>query len=505
MNFIKRALASLIRRPGKNAILLLVVFLLGNVMAGAVSAKQAIRSTQQALYKSIPAISTIFIDTETAPDFYKESTENDGDEGGWKYDVSPEVLQKAGALPYVEFYDYGLSAQVYSSTLQLCEHPTIEGLIGTAVLGSFAPITLRGGQDPAVFDIRDGSIRLVEGRTFTQEEMNSQSYVTLISKDLAEKNNLTVGSKVTLENLVFHPPTESNATNEKYFSYENVFAKQTMDFTVIGLYEVVEQPLPRDQYDAVMVEAAYYQRLNRFYVSNPVASAQATLFIDQTKQIDPRAVSMYSPVDSILFVMKNATYLKEFRETVEPMLADVPLTVNDTGEMLELVIAPMRTFDWIASLVLYISMGATILILSLLVLLFLRDRRHEIGIYRSLGERKGKVVGQILLEVAAVALVGITLSLFSGNQLSESLSQKLLTDQVAAYEEKQIERNVVDGLVHRGYIIDVTSEDLLETYQVSLDGSVILLFYAVGMGTAALSTLLPVLYILMLKPRKTLL
>lgn len=505
MNWIKRALISLSRRSGKNTILLLMVFLLGNVMAGAVSVRQAIQSTQTSFYQSIPAIATIFLESGTYSEFnFEELGEK------WKYDVPQQVLEQAAALPYVDFYHYSLSTRVYSSTLKLCQHPTLKDLAGTVPSGNFAVVTLRGGQDPNLFDIREGSIRLVEGRIFTQEEINSQSYVTLISKDLAENNNLTVGSKVTLENLVFYLYTGGNGTENEYFSYENVFAKQTMEFTIIGLFEMVEkQPVSRSEYETIMEEMEYYQKMNQFYVTNPVVSAQATFFIDETNRIYPEAVSMFSLVDRIFFVMRDATYLDEFREEVEPMIADRPLVINDTAGLLEEVIAPMRTFDWIASLVLYAAMGATVLTLGLLVLLFLRDRKYEIGIYRSLGEKRRKVIGQILLEVAAVAFVGITLSLFSGNLLSGALSERMLTDQVTEYESQKIEEEFFDGLRNRGYNIDVTLDSLVESYaqayDASLDKTTVLLFYAVGMGTVALSSFLPVLYILLLKPKKTLL
>ena len=40
---------------------------------------------------------------------------------------------------------------------------------------------------------------------------------------------------------------------------------------------------------------------------------------------------------------------------------------------------------------LYFMIGAMVLILSLLIILFMRERKHEIGIYFSMGERKRRV------------------------------------------------------------------------------------------------------------------
>lgn len=46
MNFLKRALLSIQRRKGKSIILFLVIFILGNLMAGAIAIQQATRGVE---------------------------------------------------------------------------------------------------------------------------------------------------------------------------------------------------------------------------------------------------------------------------------------------------------------------------------------------------------------------------------------------------------------------------------------------------------------------------
>ncbi|WZU02242.1 FtsX-like permease family protein [Erysipelothrix sp. D19-032] len=79
-----------------------------------------------------------------------------------------------------------------------------------------------------------------------------------------------------------------------------------------------------------------------------------------------------------------------------------------------------------AQITLIVVVSATILILSLVIVLFLRDRKHELGVYLSLGDRRGRVVGQIVMEVMMVAFVGLTLSLVTGNYLAKGLSSNLM-------------------------------------------------------------------------------
>ncbi len=82
------------------------------------------------------------------------------------------------------------------------------------------------------------------------------------------------------------------------------------------------------------------------------------------------------------------------------------------------IAGPIESMSKLSKYVLFVAVIATVLITGLVVLLFLRDRKHELGIYLSLGERRGRVVGQILIEVMVVAFIGIMISLFSGNLLA---------------------------------------------------------------------------------------
>jgi putative ABC transport system permease protein len=141
--------------------------------------------------------------------------------------------------------------------------------------------------------------------------------------------------------------------------------------------------------------------------------------------------------------------------------------------------------------------------------LFLRDRRHEIGIYSALGERKIRVISQIVFEVIVVAFTSITLSLFAGGLIASSISKKTLNNQMIGDasgddNSKPYIEYGSSSLDWMGYGINVTSEDLMSAYKVSLTGSTIIIFYIIGLGTVLVSTIIPIIYITKLKPKKIL-
>lgn len=62
MNFFKRGLVSVLRKRGKTVILLILVFILGNVMAGVISIKEAVKNTQQIMREKIGVVLSIELD-----------------------------------------------------------------------------------------------------------------------------------------------------------------------------------------------------------------------------------------------------------------------------------------------------------------------------------------------------------------------------------------------------------------------------------------------------------
>jgi len=59
MNIFKRSLISIKRNPGKSFLLLAMVFILGNIIAGAFSIRQSILNTEHRLWERTPPLATI--------------------------------------------------------------------------------------------------------------------------------------------------------------------------------------------------------------------------------------------------------------------------------------------------------------------------------------------------------------------------------------------------------------------------------------------------------------
>ncbi|MCL2384131.1 MAG: ABC transporter permease [Oscillospiraceae bacterium] len=372
----------------------------------------------------------------------------------------------------------------------------------------------RGGNNPYITDIQENIIRLVDGRTFTRDEIENDTSSVLISRELAGLNGLSVGSTIAFEMRVFENtemmPLGGMYTTEVAVSRMWVEPSEpaeilNFEFDVIGIFEPTRGSTGPMDWE-------YSERQNRLYTTNVAIS----YILDSRKEVEMRINPNTSEEQhfiqelTTLFVLDDPLDLENFREAANNIIPSHYI-LRDTGEAFDAVAAPMRNMEFIASIILYVAIGATLIILSLLVTLFLRDRKHEIGIYISLGEKRKKVVGQILLEVMLVSFVAITLSLFSGNLIANEMSHTMLANQIRMEEENRsnddwgrpMSRWNMPGNVH-GHGEEISMDDIRDAYEVTLDLGTILIFYGIGLGTIILSSVIPIVYIMRLNPKKIL-
>jgi len=205
------------------------------------------------------------------------------------------------------------------------------------------------------------------------------------------------------------------------------------------------------------------------------------------------------------YVLNNPEDLDSFTAAAQELLPQY-YTVVSAQSQYESVAAPLLSIQRIMEIALIVVVLAALAIITLVIILFLRDRRHEFGIYISLGERKPRVLGQVLVEVLLVAVVALSLSLVSGNLIARGVGQTLLDSQIE--EEQNSYSSTASFYVGSGQegmlMSNLSLEDVTANYQVGFSASYILLFYAVGLGTVLVACVAPMLYVLRLKPKKIL-
>ena len=521
MNFFKRATTSILRRPGKTIILLLLVFILGSVIAGAISVEGAISNTDANLRSRMQPIVSIGFDHEAWNLTIDWEALEEGDMDPWLQQprLTPTHVREIGALPYVAFYDYMITAGLRSFELE-----RYEGGESWRQEGMPEWFSLRGTSNTEIVKIEEGIIDLVNGRQFEAHELTpgGERAPAIISEAFANQNNLSIGSVFELYEVILFPTDPDDDQGwfwgPEMYEEDNIYARVGMEFEVVGLYDILLDP------EMTQNDQEYWSRrnnLNNIYVPNwALEDVQRRSVAAQLSVWD--AVDYDAPdwvTDVIgneeahqtrilpLFILEDPAHMDEFRAAAEDLLPEYHI-FEDLSSAFDDIASSMATLQSIADWILYVSIGATLLILSLLITLFLRDRRYEMGVYLALGEKKGRIISQILMEVVVTSVIGITLAVFAGNLISGMISQNMLSNELRAQVEQ-------DDNMHWGgdWTVfdeigiptnDMSVDEMMEAFEVSLSIETIGLFYAVGLGAVILSTMMPVVYVVTLNPKKVL-
>jgi putative ABC transport system permease protein len=368
---------------------------------------------------------------------------------------------------------------------------------------------IRGVQNHNIMEVEQGLIQLVDGRLFRPDEMNSISTVAIISREFANLNNLHVGSNMSFRNVILDREAEMRAM-EGTVTEDDIFASQSYDIEVIGIFEPLSLPNTNDPWMDLWAAREIY---NRIYVPNSFAEIAINFANDAWREVHPEWFEGVEDGEDLMwwenfFTLYDPNDFPAFREGVANIAAPYH-RVLDTGSSLRPVLSALDTMRGLTFIILIVAIGASVLILTLLIMLFLRDRRREIGIYLSLGERKSKVLAQFLLEISAVAFFAIVIALFAGNIVASNLSENMLMNDIASEQEAASNMNNMGGMwdpfAHMGFQTDVPTDVIVSSYDVSLSPFVILLFFGMGFGIILLATLVPMVYVLRLNPKKIML
>ena len=196
--------------------------------------------------------------------------------------------------------------------------------------------------------------------------------------------------------------------------------------------------------------------------------------------------------------------LDEFMKSVESLFSRnglYNLEYYTSRDTYNLVAGPIESLSTISNIVLIVSVIASIIILTLVIVLFLKDRKHEIGIYVSLGEVKWKMITQIVLEVFVVAIIAVSLSLLSGIKLGKVISDEVLKSAMIKEEEVVDSQLEKIGSVNRE---NLQMEDVTSQVTFTMDANYIISVYGTSLIVIVLSSAIPIMYILRMDPKKIL-
>ena len=493
MGIFNKILISIKRNWGKSLLFLIITMILGSVVFGAMVISQAVFNTEMVLRRNLPPIVTIEFRLPHNMDLEDIMTLEP---------VTLDHMREIGELPYVSALDYSFHQFGIEPS-----HDSDFRVVKTEHFDVATPdsVSVQYIRRPDFIDLNQGLVRIVDGRTFTNEEMTIQTgtFPVLISAELADINNLSVGKTFNLDSVVrgeFRPDGTILGIEE--------IGRLPFEFQIIGIFEIAREFMSdnnwRNEYTMVTLLNRLYTPAWTSLVQNEVRDRfmyeryewweMSESTIDFWIQL---AFTLYDPLDIAAFEEAALAMLPEFWEVITLADTFAPMT------------SAMMSINWMAEQLVYFVIIIAVIVLTLLIVLVLHERRHEVGIYLALGEKKWKIIIQMMSEVIVNAIVGIVASILIGNLLAQNFSEQLLVQELAS----QIERRPVDedsfspnwDSLHWFSTGNITLEETMELHEISIDVGSTVMFVGGSVLIIVIVSVVPIIYLTKISPKKVLL
>lgn len=323
-------------------------------------------------------------------------SDRNGDDADWtkRYITWNEynVLGAAAQAKHVQF-DYSVVASVPVHSTDSFKAITTSATSGASQNETGGDFTLTSFYNEAAVNANEyGTFKVVEGNKLNYQDVTARD--VLISQELAKKNNLKVGSTITVDN-----PAN---------------AKTTYTFTVGGIYTYTDTPQGVQGADA---QFAKDNRDNVIYTSYYDFAASG---LDTTE-----GTGWAVPDINIVFTLANPQAYEQFKSALKPDLPEgfavSSPTINAYNHSLE-PLDKLANTTKVMLICLWSVGGALVLLLTLLEAC---PRRGEIGYGLAVGVTKSRMAWQFMVEILLQTVLGVALGLLIGGWTANPLATQL--------------------------------------------------------------------------------
>lgn len=89
-------------------------------------------------------------------------------------------------------------------------------------------------------------------------------------------------------------------------------------------------------------------------------------------------------------------------------------TLDANDQLYQQMVGPIENVASFSKNVVYLVTVAGAVILGLIVMMSIRERKYEMGVLMAIGEKRRKLIGQFLTEILMIAVLAIGISALTG-------------------------------------------------------------------------------------------
>ena len=380
MSFIKRAGLYCFRQRFKTVILFLVLTLIATFMLTGIAVRDAAKGAAADVQTAIGG--KIMLDLDMDGHMGSGQQNGWGTVYGYNGDlITQEIVDAIGKIDGVVGYNSEDTAGYYGAGVNFKYLPAAFGLSYTQYGEASSYTATLSSEKCSKF--QSGKYKLVDGRHITPDD----KHACLISKELADYNKLSVGDKIKMYSL------DSDAMSE---------------FEIVGIFDGTEgtsgNPLTVDEIPA---NCGYidYATMFELFKEELNGYQQLTIYVE-----DPVSVqNVYDKISAL------------------PELKGKTLKLSIDTDEYDVVSTPLESLQQLVNITIIIISVVSVVILTLLLTIWIRGRKKEIGILLSVGKSKLNIILQIFTETIVVAVISFIASIPFSNLIAEKAGAFLVS------------------------------------------------------------------------------
>ena len=269
--------------------------------------------------------------------------------------------------------------------------------------------------DTAMTAFLNGTASILEGGTMFAE--GTSDHVCVISEELAIYNDLAVGDTIIIANPSMETETYTLTISGIYTSTSN------NDFSM-SMFGKSQDPA------------------NRIYVSANALQAIITdsenVSVTVTDDNGNESESKITGTLAATYSFANTDDYYAFEEEVRALGLDESYTVSSSDiTAYENSLTPLNTLSKMAGWFLIVILIIGGIILVVLNVFNVRERKYEVGVLTAMGMKKWKVAAQFLCEILVVTMIAVVIGAGIGAVSSVPVTNALLEGQVTSQNDQQ--------------------------------------------------------------------
>lgn len=453
----KRAIRYVARKRSKCLLIFMILFIIGVFILSTLTVKRTLRVSEEHLRESLGGSFEINVKySKDNPYYHEEEVEENGAKDILMYStkqLSSDLIKRIEEIEGVKFCN--------GTTETLCQVEGIQSIQGTIALDEeFKNLKkmVATNDSKTNEDFISGKVKLIKGRPLTSKEQGA----VLLSREIAELNRVNVDDKIMI--------------------LDN--SGKSVPVTVVGIFE------PQIDEKALDMVTAYDKLQNRIYTD-----LKTLLNVEKQDYI-------YG-YDKILVTIKNPACLEKIIKKIKKLegFDNKAFEVNANNETYQTTISSLKKIDTITDILLWICIGISIVILTLVLTMWNRERIHETGVYLALGIKKRQIISQYLLEVLLIGSVAFSIAYLPSKAVAEEFIEYTVTNEKV--DEVSEEGLYLESL-NDGTLDHADSEFTEYEAQIKIGVVEIIKLFLIGLSLIGISISFSTLYILKMRPREIL-